>query len=68
MTEGSRPSPKSAMKVVMNSKAIMVTAEHSHCIHVVGIHNFYNLNKELLYMNFTNLLEEIYLCFLMLIY
>ena len=25
MTEGSRPSPKSAMKVVMNSKAIMVT-------------------------------------------
>ena len=28
MTEGSRPSPKSAMKVVMNSKAIMVTEEH----------------------------------------
>ena len=61
MTEGSRPSPKSAMKVVMNSKAIMVTEEHSHCIHVVGIHNFCNLNKELLYLNFINLLEEIYL-------
>ena len=28
MTEGSRPSPKSAMKVVMNSRVIMVTAEH----------------------------------------
>ena len=29
MTDGSRPSPKSAMKVVMNSKAIMVTAERN---------------------------------------
>ena len=28
MTEGSRPSPKSAMKVVMNSRVIMVTVEH----------------------------------------
>ena len=28
MTEGSRPSPKSAMKVVMNSKVIMATVEH----------------------------------------
>ena len=28
MTEGSRPSPKSAMKVVMNIRVIMVTAEH----------------------------------------
>ena len=29
MTEGSRPSPKSAMKVVMNkSNEMMVTAEH----------------------------------------
>ena len=27
MTEGSRPSPKPAMKVVMNSRVIMVTAE-----------------------------------------
>ena len=26
MTEGSRPSPKSAMKVVMNSRVIIVTA------------------------------------------
>ena len=28
MTEGSRPSPKSAMKVVMKSRVIMVTEEH----------------------------------------
>ena len=28
MTEGSRPSPKSTMKVVMNIRVIMVTAEH----------------------------------------
>ena len=28
MTEGSRPSPKSAMKVVMNIREIMVTVEH----------------------------------------
>ena len=28
MTEGSRPSPKSAMNVVINSKVIMVTVEH----------------------------------------
>ena len=28
MTEGSRPSPKSAMKVVMNSRVIMVIVEH----------------------------------------
>ena len=28
MTEGSRPSPKSAMKVVMNSKAIIVAVEN----------------------------------------
>ena len=29
MTEGSRPSPKSAMKVVMNSRVIMVTENPS---------------------------------------
>ena len=29
MTEGSRPSPKPAMKVVMNNKSIMVTGEHN---------------------------------------
>ena len=29
MTEGSHPSPKSAMKVVMNSKVIMATVEHN---------------------------------------
>ena len=29
MTEGSHPSPKSAIKVVMNSRVIMVTAEHN---------------------------------------
>ena len=28
MTEGSRPSSKSAMKVVMNIRVIMVTVEH----------------------------------------
>ena len=28
MTEGSHPSPKSAMKVVMNIRVIMVTVEH----------------------------------------
>ena len=28
MTEGSRQSPKSAMKVEMNSRVIMVTVEH----------------------------------------
>ena len=28
MTEGSHPSPKSAMKVVMNRRVIMVTVEH----------------------------------------
>ena len=28
MTEGSLPGPKSTMKVVMNSKAIMITVEH----------------------------------------
>ena len=28
MTEGSCPSPKSALKVVMNSKDMLVTAEH----------------------------------------
>ena len=28
MTEGSRPSPKSAMKVAMNIRVIMVIVEH----------------------------------------
>ena len=41
MTEGSRPSPKSAMKVVMNSRVIMVTAEHLFsCVRLLLTKNF----------------------------
>ena len=41
MTEGSRPSPKSAMKVVMNSRVIMVTVEHYFsCVRLLLTKNF----------------------------
>ena len=43
MTEGSRPSPKSTMKVVMNIRVIMVTAEHYFSyVRLVLTKNFLN--------------------------
>ena len=47
MTEGSRPIPKSAMKVVMNSRVIVVTVEH-----------YYSYVRLLLTKNFRKLITD----------